>query len=1179
MAVYGKTWWGKSWLETFNGIDLSNRLPRGKTYTNTGRAYDIQISGSVITAKVTGSRPRPYRVTITLSLFTTKQQEVIKELVTSSPSMLANLLAKKLPQELLKLLQNQDIKLFPSQWKEVQASCSCPDFAIPCKHIAAVIYLLCAKIDKNPFTVFHIHGCDLLKLVSDLNQIVPNHIQKITSIEDLFTPVDIAQKEPNIDSAALDAITIATIPDLYETILTILKSDPPFHGKDFHEILQLVYTHWKRHIAKSLQINPYILLDQLEEDLFLKKWGKTLQCTSFTFILDDTHTVIDIVDGKRSIFGDNFFMQNLISFLHEMPLSILRNTHSNIKFVYFVAQFARKAMQQSAVIPQILQNKDQHIFIRWIPALFDDILKKTFQELSALCPLNLIQYKKSFIRQEEQVKVIFALMCSQYMHFSLPTVLQRKSEPILFELFFKALPKKFDSFSNKEIPSSIQQWLSNLYVSEKTNKLVLAVHEAKNNDAFLLELQVLFENKKTPTSLVTALKKSKNETKMSILADVATLVDFIPSLQQAVDTGIQYSFSFADFVPLFTTILPIIKAVGIIILLPKSLHSIARPALVLNLKSKQKTIKNNVNSFLSLETLLHFDWNIALGDKKISLSAFKTLLTESQGLIRIRDQYVILDQKTIAQLLQKMNDLPNNLSYIDLMHAALSGTFDDSHVELDTYTTSLFDQLDTHTPVSIPTNLKATLRPYQENGFQWLVSNIKRHFGSILADDMGLGKTIQVICVMLYLKNEKHITDKNPILVIAPTSLLSNWQKEIQRFAPDLSVAVHHGPQRDLSSVTSNIFLTSYGLLRQDKKELAKKEWALLVVDEAQNIKNPNTEQTKALKSIPATHKIAMSGTPVENRLSEYWSIFDFANKNYLGSVKKFNEHFAAPIEKEHDKNQLEKFKNITRPFILRRIKSDKTIIKDLPEKIENDRYCTLTTEQAALYQKIVDTSLKKIDKNEGITRKGLVLKLINELKQICNHPSQFSGIQKATIEQSGKMQMLYDIVTTICDLGEKALIFTQYTEMGDLISTLLEQKLTTSIPFLHGSLSRKARDTMVTDFQNNKTGSSIFIVSLKAGGTGLNLTAANHVIHYDLWWNPAVESQATDRAYRIGQKQNVMVYRLISTGTFEEHINQMIQAKKELAHLAVDHGESWITEMSTKELKKMLTLRNSILQ
>ena len=316
-----------------------------------------------------------------------------------------------------------------------------------------------------------------------------------------------------------------------------------------------------------------------------------------------------------------------------------------------------------------------------------------------------------------------------------------------------------------------------------------------------------------------------------------------------------------------------------------------------------------------------------------------------------------------------------------------------------------------------------------------------------------------------------------------------------------------------------------------------------------------------------------MSGTPVDNRLSEYWSIFDFTNKGYLNTLKQFKTNYITPIEKERNKHTLDNFRQITQPFILRRLKSDKNIIKDLPDKIVNDVYCNLTKEQIAMYKNTLDAAMEDVEANDGIKRKGLILKMINSLKQICNHPAQFSKAKNQSIEESGKMEVLINTLQNILDNGEKVIIFTQYVQMGEIMQKLIKEKFKTEALFLHGSLTRKKRDSMVDKFQNNPQ-SKIFIVSLKAGGTGLNLTAAQNVIHYDLWWNPAVENQATDRAYRIGQKENVMVYRFITSGTFEEKINEMITQKEELAKLTVGTGESFITEMSTDEIKNMLKLR-----
>ena len=408
--------------------------------------------------------------------------------------------------------------------------------------------------------------------------------------------------------------------------------------------------------------------------------------------------------------------------------------------------------------------------------------------------------------------------------------------------------------------------------------------------------------------------------------------------------------------------------------------------------------------------------------------------------------------------------------------------------------------------------------------------------------------------------------------MVVPTTLLTNWQKEMNRFAPALRWHTYHGSQRSFPDDVFDVLLTTYGIVRSDAKKLADIKWHSIVIDEAQNIKNPGTAQTKALKKLKSDIRIAMSGTPVENRLSEYWSIMDFTNKGYLGSLKPFLKEYSYPIEVEQDQHQLEKFKRVMSPFILRRLKTDKRIITDLPDKITTDEFCHLTKEQAAVYQNVVDEIMRKVEEKDGIERHGLVFKLIMALKQICNHPVQYLKRGNAEIALSGKATRLMELLDRLYEQHEKVLIFTQFREMGTLLQQFIGNTHYTTPLFLHGGSSRKQRDQMVDDFQQRPEINTM-ILSLKAGGTGLNLTAANHVVHYDLWWNPAVEAQATDRAYRIGQQRNVFVHRLITEGTFEEKINQMLIEKRDLADMAVSQGEQWIGELSNRELKGLFTL------
>ena len=460
-----------------------------------------------------------------------------------------------------------------------------------------------------------------------------------------------------------------------------------------------------------------------------------------------------------------------------------------------------------------------------------------------------------------------------------------------------------------------------------------------------------------------------------------------------------------------------------------------------------------------------------------------------------------------------------------------------------------------------PESLTGELRPYQKIGYSWLVQNIRFRFGSILADDMGLGKTIQILSAILYFKENNRLEDESTLIIVPPT-LIPNWENEIRKFAPDLTYYIYHGSNRTFPLENYDIILTSYGVVRLDLDMFVDRVWFLCVIDEAQNIKNPNTEQTKAIKEVPASTKVALTGTPIENKLMDYWSIFDFVNKGYLSTKDDFKRNYVMPIEKLEDEEVLENLRTIAKPFVMRRLK-----------KFVNDIYCSLTKKQVKLYTAILDEIFFDIENSKGIQRKGIILKILTALKQTCNHPAQFLDIKNPKISESGKMELLVNILENILDNDEKVIIFTQYVEMGKLIQQLVSKKFKQEVLFLHGSQSMKEKTRIIDTFQEDEN-YKIFVATLKTGGTGLNLTAARNVIHYDLWWNPAVENQATDRVHRIGQDKDVMVYRLITKGTLEEAIDAISKRKIDLAEKSISNDETFLTEMTNEELKEVLALR-----
>jgi non-specific serine/threonine protein kinase len=456
----------------------------------------------------------------------------------------------------------------------------------------------------------------------------------------------------------------------------------------------------------------------------------------------------------------------------------------------------------------------------------------------------------------------------------------------------------------------------------------------------------------------------------------------------------------------------------------------------------------------------------------------------------------------------------------------------------------------------------------------WLDFLHRAGLGALLADDMGLGKTVQLLAL---LARDVASGGAGPTLLICPMSLVGNWQREAARFTPGLRVHVHHGAERARGKqfadavAASDVIVTTYALAARDAADLRRIAWRRVVVDEAQAIKNAATRQAIAIRSLPAGSRIAVTGTPVENRLADLWSIFEFVNPGMLGPASSFKKRYAEPIEKHGDDDAARRLRTFTQPFILRRLKTDRSIISDLPDKLEMDVLCNLTAEQAGLYRAVVDDMMQRIESAEGIERRGLVLATMTKLKQVCNHPAQFLRDGSALAGRSGKLARLDEILDEVLALDEKALLFTQYAEFGALLRGHLTGRFGREVLFLHGGVAKAARDELVARFQHDEP--ALFVLSLKAGGTGLTLTAANHVVHVDRWWNPAVEDQATDRAFRIGQKRTVQVRKFVCAGTIEEKIAGMIREKRGLAARIVGSGEDWLTELSTGQLRELFAL------
>ncbi|HEY1342808.1 MAG TPA: DEAD/DEAH box helicase [Bryobacteraceae bacterium] len=633
-----------------------------------------------------------------------------------------------------------------------------------------------------------------------------------------------------------------------------------------------------------------------------------------------------------------------------------------------------------------------------------------------------------------------------------------------------------------------------------------------------------------------------------------------------------------------------------------------------------------------LDSLMNFDWQIAVGNVRLSTAEFEHLVAKNQPLVKHKGRWIHLDLDATRKALEFVKKKPGGgggqITLADAFRTAFTANKAETGLNVIGMTgTSWLERLLEQAPgksieqIPQPQSFGGDLRPYQLRGLHWLTFLDRLGLGACLADDMGLGKTIQLIALLLHererMKGSEFSVERSelqrataaaaltavpdrshseldtrnsgpgtragvgPTLLFAPTSVVGNWLREVQRFAKALRVMVHHGPER-LTGETfareagrSDLVITSYSLAHRDKEELARVAWHRIALDEAQKIKNPAAASTIAIRSLYAPHRVALTGTPIENHLSELWSIMQVLNPGLLGTAADFREKFAVPIEKLGEKDRAQQLRQMIRPFILRRTKQDPTIAGDLPEKLEMKVFCNLTSEQAALYERFVNDSLRQIDAASGIRRRGLILATLTRLKQICNHPALLEKESATALDhRSGKCERLVDMLEELLEEGDAALVFTQYREMGHLLETLIDKRLSASTFFLHGGTPAKTRDQMIQAFQAQENGAPrIFLLSLRAGGLGLNLTAANHVFHFDRWWNPAVEAQATDRAHRVGQTRTVQVHKFVCIGTMEERIDRLLTEKQALADQIVGSGDEWLTNLSTEQLREYLTL------
>ena len=968
-----------------------------------------------------------------------------------------------------------------------------------------------------------------------------------------------------------------------ELFFNLSENPEGFKNKDFRYTLSMIYQIVEDEFA-GVFLSPYtparntnfFLVNDNEKlsffvtptnnfQYYLKSKGSLFRFNSQVLGKDVGYALsLDVVLDYFGGFG------NIVDIESLSPTFVYMN-----KLTYFVM----KLIEKLYFIPTVKRH-GQMFRIVYEPIISNQQLARIVNQFEENMPENL------FIKGEKPKNFVYEFIYN-YLNYVLYKFLGIKAYRFKDVKSGTYLIKDLEQravMKGQDLAENFAQWFDELYLGKYD---VIPFFKIEKIEDELFRLKVYIKNRKTDESVLIDKLYTDDEVFGANSSDISRIVEkqlnyalrYMPELEELFEDEekLALDLNLNEVYKIITQTAYYLQKAQIDVVLPDELVNVVVPRASINAKVKASRsadladiFNSNSSGKISLDDILDFSYEIAIGNDKISLEEFNKMVENSTGLIKYKNKYVLVDKEESKKIFEQVAKANlKSMSRMELIHAAMAGQIDEYDFDYDDAFARVIKDFTKPVEVTVPKTLNGELRPYQQIGLKWLWTNVSKGFGACMADDMGLGKTIQVISLILKLKEEKSLT--KPVLVICPTTLMGNWMKELQMFAPSLDAVVYHGAERKLD-VKHDIILTTYAIMRIDVEELKKQSWGMIIVDEAQNIKNPDTAQTLAIKMLKSDIKIAMTGTPVENRLTELWSIFDFINKGYLGSLKDFQKSYAIPIERFKETSRAAKLKMSVSPFVLRRLKTDKHVITDLPEKMVLNEYCYLTKPQAVLYEKTLNEMMDKISGFTGINRRGNIFKLITALKQICNHPYQFLKSGEMGKELSGKMEKCVSTVQTILENNEKTLIFTQYKEMGDILTKVLAQECNTEPLFFHGSLTVPQREELIDKFQNDDD-TKLMILSLKAGGTGLNLTSATNVIHYDLWWNPAVEEQATDRTYRIGQDKNVLVHRMITLGTFEEKIDEMLKSKKELADLAVYEGEKIITELSDEEIYNIFTL------
>lgn len=1242
------TWWSRKWLDTLLESADEQAVKQGLKFVERGQVTSIDIIDNRVISVVKGPNGGVHNNYIVFPKFKDEKADVFMNLLMQQPAEMLALKNGAMNPPLELLLAKSGLTLFDSI-ADVKMGCDCRD-PVPCKYIVATFVKIAEQADSSPNLLFKLHGLDLEAYrehhTLEANLEAPQE-QKIVRALGGKSKIFEQTVDNRLDFAedSSDSLFANSQASVTRTPRQILPQFDFDSWKDYSRILPAMLPNYpkfcpagnfRKSFTDELEGCRKFFANYENFDQFLEHYRVN---NSKTFIAENEALRIYHKNGWRWHFdhlneGGNVIETGLsvpqvmgaVSWLGGRNLSW---HHYTACYLFLLLKVAFHLVRTGAIYPQVFWTHKDVAQVRWLPAeMLPDILG-IVADLEAAAPQKFAftAREEDFVEMAEPAEQVLSLFISQLLRFAhtyKPAL--KTNHGNLLSFFFTCVSGRLAG-NMLSVPAGIQKWFSVYSSLDFRTQLLFKCYESGEQVA--LEVFVIDTDKLTPLS---TLFEENDARLLSILNILNGIADSFKPMGTYIENRAASPIMMQGAVLLqfLQNCLKKLEIFGIKTEIPKNLMNVGKPKPKIRLQGSMSFGAFTAND------LLDFDWEVAIGDENVSAEEFLELAENADGLLKYKSQYVEVSAEDLQRIREQIEGRAKGakgpdagagsenagkdgagsaagdesangesadgepvITQAKLVQACFTGECDGIPVDMAGEFKQQFDSWRSETEVALPEHLNATMRPYQVRGYSWMYKNLEIGFGCILADDMGLGKTLQVIAFLLKMHEEGKLAEKKA-LVVLPAGLLCNWQVEIKKFAPDLTFFAYHGGSRDLEKFHADVLLTTYATFRKDFDELNEREWQAIVIDEAQNIKNADSEQSRLLRRMRAPMKIAMSGTPVENRLMEFWTIMDFANRGFFPSAAEFREKFETPIQKMGNEKVAETFRKITAPFMLRRLKTDKSIISDLPDKIIQDEYAELTKPQAALYQKTLEHFMQELEMEQALSekandahalfkRKGIILQMILALKQICNHPATFlKGAAAASQEKvaepaeatpalsSGKMQMLLDLLTSIQEQGEKTLIFTQFAEMGFLLEKTITEELGLRTHFYHGGCSQTQRTSMIEDFQKNPE-CKVLILSLKAGGTGLNLTAASQVIHYDLWWNPAIEAQATDRAFRIGQTRNVQVHRFITKGTFEEKINALLETKKSIANMTVSAGETWLADMDDKQLGEVFGLDNTL--